>query len=208
MTRIVIADDHQIFLDGLTSMLEKNENYNVEKTMKNGQEVLDYLKYETPSIVVLDIDMPAPDGLETTKWIKKNKPDIRVLILSMHNNQRKINLAVQAGVDGYILKDGGKQDFIEALNQLSRGETFFAQSVMKIMVKANQADSKHGKTELSKREIEVLAMVGHGLQSKEIGKELFISSTTVDTHLRNIRTKLQIASRMELVVYAKDNGYA
>ncbi len=207
MKKLLIADDHKMVSEGFEMLLSGNLEFEVVKTAQSGQVVLDYLKFNDIDIAILDIDMPEPDGIETTRLIKATYPDIKVLIVSMFGSERKIQLAVDAGVDGYILKDSGKDEFLKAIKTVSEGETYFGQDVMSALLKARQSSSVHGNVALSKREKEVLGLIGKGKRSKDIADILNISSTTVDTHFRNIRNKLNITSRLELVVYAKDNGY-
>ena len=207
MIRMLLADDHVMFVEGLASILEKSEDIELVKTVSNGKDALEYLKFNEVDIAVLDIDMPAPDGIEATKLIKRDHPKTKVLILSMYKQEMRVKHAIGAGADGYVLKDSRKAVFLEAVANIHAGGRFWDQGVMDVYIKPKSGRSNQVVADLTEREKEILALIGQGKQSKFIGDALCISSATVDTHTRNIKSKLNIDNRLQLVIYAKENGY-
>lgn len=207
MIRVLLADDHELFADGLASILEKSEDIDLVKTVCSGKDALDFLNFNSVDIAVLDIDMPAPDGIEATKLIKQKHPGTKVLILSMYKQEVKVKHANDAGADGYVLKDSRKAVFLEAIHKIHAGGRYWDQGVIDAYIKPKSNAATHVAAALTDREKEILTMIGQGKQSKHIGDALFISPATVDTHTRNIKSKLNIDNRLQLVIYAKENGY-
>ncbi len=207
MIRVLLADDHELFVDGLVSILEKTEDIQLVKTVFNGRDALEYLKFNEVDVAVLDIDMPAPDGIEATKLIKHAHPATKVLILSMYKQEMKVKHAIDAGADGYVLKDSRKSVFLEAIHKVHGGGRFWDQGVMDVYIKPKSNTAGLVAADLTDREKEILSMIGQGKQSKHIGDVLCITPATVDTHTRNIKSKLNIDNRLQLVIYAKENGY-
>src|SRR5690554_4033895 len=198
MIKVLIADDHRLFIDGLKAMLEGTAEIKVVGEAMNGQEVLAFCAQQAVDIVIMDISMPVMDGIDATKQLVKGYPQIKVLCLSMHNDRNYISDMLKTGAHGYILKNTGKSDLIDALNTLQSGETYLGEEVRKTLL--NSFMKNPGPTEkLSNREIEVLECIATGQTTQEIADHLFISKNTVETHRKNLLFKLHAKNTAELV---------
>jgi len=204
MINIIVADDHKIVIDGIISFLEKEQNIHVVGHAVNGEEVIKILENNTVDLAILDIEMPLLNGIETTKQIKEHFPETKVLILSMYRNKDYILNLFRLGVNGYVLKNRGKEDLVSAINSISEGRPYYPLDVMQI-IQENPFIRKES-PKLSDRELEVLCLVAIAKTSKEIGLELFISKVTVESHIRNIKDKLGFTRSGELIRYALKNN--
>jgi len=204
MIRIVVADDHKILVDGLCSFLEKEDNIQIVGKALNGEEVLKILEQTPVDLAILDIEMPELNGIETTKEIKARFPETKVLILSMYKKKDFILSLFRLGVNGYILKNKGKEDLVAGINSIYNGRPFYPLDVMQII--AENPFTRKDPPKLSERELEVLRLVAKAHTSKEIGIKLFISKVTVESHIRNIKDKLDVKRGGELIRYALKNG--
>ncbi|QDH79287.1 response regulator transcription factor [Echinicola soli] len=201
MINVLIADDHRMFIDGLKAMLCDIPGIKVVGEALNGKEALDYCVDQPVDIVIMDINMPVMDGVEATKQLLKCHKALKVLGLSMHNDRHFISDMLKTGAQGYILKNTGKNDLVEAIQTLHSGGTYLGEEVSKTLLTSFM---KHpGKTQfyekLSEREMEVLGCIANGLTTQEIGDKLFISKNTVETHRKNLLYKLQAKNTAELV---------
>lgn len=206
--KIIVADDHQMFIDGIKSLLAGYEEIKIVAEANTGIEVLDaLLKYET-DVVLLDINMPKMNGLETMRRIRKDFPDVQVIMLTMYNTQEHIAQVIAAGAKGYILKNTGKEELINSINTVFKGETFFSKDVTDKVMESirNHGNIPEGEIRLSKREIEILKLVAQENTTKEIAKKLFISENTVETHRKNILSKTNVRNTAGLIKYALQNG--
>lgn len=206
---ILIADDHQMVIDGLKMMLD-NQNYNVISEANNGQEAIDLInvnphKYD---LVLTDISMPLLSGTELCKMIKAQFPHIQVLILSMYNNAQAVKEAVLAEADGYILKNSGRNELLQALHRITNGGTYFSQDIVPIIYGQYQKQKVQDEklNVLSPREKEILSLIVKELTSEEIAEKLFISKKTVDNHRQHLFVKCNCKSTVGLVKYAIANG--
>ena len=206
--KIIIADDHTMFLQGIDSMLKKVENINIVGKATNGNEVLAILDNIKANIIVLDISMPQMDGIELTKSLKQTNPEIKILILSTHSNPQMIAKLIRIGADGYLLKNAEKEELVNAIYNIYNGEKYFSKEVKKI----HDEHSKKIKnnissiTELSRRETEILKLIAQEFTAQEIADKIFISMNTVNTHRRNLLSKLNMKNTAGLVKYAVENG--
>lgn len=206
MIKILIADDHPIVLDGLCSAINSTEGLEVIGTATNGEEAIRLIESLNPDVVLTDISMPVLTGIELTREVSRRFDNVKVIIMSMHENDAYINNAVKAGVHGYLLKDAEKKELIEAIFQVNAGGKFFSKTVSQIMENTlyNQsretgATLSEGKSILSNREIEVLQMIVYGLSNKEIAAKLFLSTRTIDAHRYNIMQKLEVKNTAEMI---------
>lgn len=208
--KVIIADDHQIFLDGLSEVIAKISGVELLATATNGQEVISTLEKTPCDVAIMDIHMPLMDGLETTKIIKKRFPQTKVLILTMNNEFSLIKNLLQAGALGYILKTSGKGELERALRRVEAGLTYFSEAVAIELARqympVNSAGSGNAPVILSEREKEIIALVAKEYSSQEIGNILFIAPTTVDTHRRNIMQKIGVKNTAGLVKFALKQG--
>jgi DNA-binding NarL/FixJ family response regulator len=206
MIRILIADDHQMFIDGLKSLLEHAEGIEIVGEALDGVEVLYKLEKQPADIVLMDINMPKRDGLATTKLVLEKYPDTKVIMLTMFNTPEFIQGLADVGAHGYILKNTGKEELMAAISAVSSGKTFYSQEVMQTMLRQNSKKTADGKTindpNLSKREIEVLKLIAQEFTTQEIADKLFISQHTVETHRKNLLDKIGAKNIAGLVRYA------
>ncbi len=211
MIKIFIADDHQIFIDGISSLLNGIADLEIVGSANNGQELLDALKTVPVDLVLLDVNMPVMDGKEALQNIIKEYPSIKVLMLTMHDSALQIEKLMKAGAHGYLLKNTGKDELTTAITALMKGEQFYSQSVTQkimegMMRKQNQSNTV-GEVELTPREKEVLTEIANELTTSEIAEKLCISPHTVESHRKNLISKLQVRGASGLVKYATLNGY-
>jgi len=208
---IIMAEDHQMLIDGVQSFFEYNENINIIATANNGKELVRLVSLKQPKLVITDIRMPKMDGIEATKLIKKDFPHIKVLALTMFDQPDAIKQMLNAGASGYLLKNSGIKMLGDAIEKVVKGETFFDPNValnfMNDYVDENTSVGKSKKVVLSKRELEILELIANGKTSKEIAEILFIAKTTVDTHRKNMIRKLELDNGSELVKYAIEKKY-
>ena len=202
---IIIADDHSIFLEGITALISSN-TINVIANCKNGQEVLDTLKTQKADLLILDINMPVMDGITLTKKIKKLYPEIKILMLSMYEEKYIINKALKAGADGYISKNSGKKEIITAIGSAIKGERFVSDTQSKFIqssIKNNDRQLKN--ITLTSREQEILKLISKEVGNSEIALTLDISKRTVETHKKNMILKLGVTNTVGLIKIAIKN---
>jgi DNA-binding NarL/FixJ family response regulator len=201
MIKILIADDHQMFIDGLRSLLEDSAEIRVVGEARNGLEVLECCKGQPVDIVIMDINMPEMDGIQATRELLKKHPSIKILGLSMYNDREYIADILKAGASGYILKNTGKESLLDAIHSLQSGATYLGDEVSKTLLngfmKNPQVPQMNEK--LSGREKEVLECIATGSTTHEIAERLFISKNTVETHRKNLLYKLKARNTAELV---------
>jgi two-component system nitrate/nitrite response regulator NarL len=206
--KIVIADDHLMFLEGISALLKDIPEIHVVAVALSGKQVMDIVRTEFIDIVVSDISMPEMDGIELTKLLKKSNPAIKILILSTHNDSKMIVNLMQSEVDGYILKNAEKDELVQALFSIAEGEKYFSEEVKKEYMDSffAAAKKKELQTKLSRREIEILKNIAMELTAQEIADKLFISQNTVNTHRKNLLNKLHAKNTAGLVKYAMQHG--
>lgn len=210
MNRIktIIADDHTMFLQGIDSMLKNEKTIEIVGKATNGQEVLAILENKEANLVVVDISMPKMDGIELTKALKQKYPHIKILILSTHSNAQMIAKLTRLGAHGYLLKNAEKNELLEAIHAVYNNEEYFSEEVKSIYNEFNLKQNQISVTvsDLSSREEEILKLIAQGLTAQEIGDKLFISLNTVNTHRRNLLSKLNAKNTAGLVKYAVETG--
>ncbi|MCX7985029.1 MAG: response regulator transcription factor [Bacteroidetes bacterium] len=207
---ILLADDHPLVRSGLVKLLEPYNDFTVVGEAGDGEEAVAKTIKLRPDVVVLDLSMPKVNGVEATKRIKEKVPTTKVLILTMYDNEEYIYQIFQSGASGYVLKNSTKDQLAQAIRSVARGEKYFSPEVSEIMVQAylqrikHHEQPVHGTTTLplTKREKEILLLIGEGLNNVQIAEKLFISPRTVDTHRTNIMQKLNIHDASNLVRFA------
>ncbi len=211
MITIIMAEDHQMLIDGVKSFFEYDDNINIIGDVNNGDDLVKTVNLKQPKLVITDIRMPIMDGIQATRIIKKNMPHINVLAMTMFDQPDAIKQMLDAGATGYILKNSGIKMLSKAIVTVAAGETFFDPNVafnfMNNYIDENVTIGKSDKVTLSNREKEILGLIANGKTSKEISEILFIAKTTVDTHRKNMIRKLDLTSGNELVKYAIDKKY-
>ncbi len=208
--KIILADDHKIFLDGMVSLLSEVENFEIAGTVNSGEELLGEIENLKSDIIITDITMKGISGLEVTKLIKKEHPSLKVLILSMHSNYEFIQNSVKAGADGYLPKDTSIKELIEAINTINNGGQYFSKEITEYFfnnyIQNYRTEQNLMEQEsLTQREIEILKLSASGLTNKEIAEKLFISIKTVDTHKNHILQKLKLKNSAQLTLFAVKN---
>lgn len=207
--RLIIADDHPMVREGLKVSLESEQYIQVLADVSNGREALDKATELKPDVVLLDISMPVMGGLEACEHFRQQLPDVRLLIVTMHDNREYILKAVQAGAAGYVLKDVPVEELLLAVQTVQQGGTYFSSSVARTLFSdfsAPGATTAASHQVLSPREVDVLALITEGMGNKEIARELDISVRTVEAHRLKIKQKLGIANSAGLIRYALDHG--
>ncbi|GAB3888523.1 response regulator transcription factor [Microbispora bryophytorum subsp. camponoti] len=203
VVRVLIVDDHPVVREGLRGMLESDPAITVAGEAGSGEEAVVRTAALAPDVVLMDLRMPGGDGVSATTRILAARPEIRVIVLTTYENDQDIVRAVEAGAAGYLLKDTSRADLLAAIISATRGETVLSPSVATRLVTRMRAPASET---LSRRETEVLALVGRGLTNAEIGRALFISETTVKTHLLRVFTKLGVSDRTAAVTTALARG--
>lgn len=210
MIRIILADDHRIFVDGLSGLLERNPQYHVVGRATDGLEAVALAERLKPDVAILDITMPGLNGIEAARKILEALPGTRILALSMHANGAFIAEALKCGVLGYLLKDSAFEELDAAIRSVSQGHAYLSSSISDIVVQdyirhLERHDASVFSV-LSPREREVLQMLSEGLVTKQISVRLRVSVKTVETYRKNIMDKLNIHSIAELTKYAIREG--
>jgi two-component system response regulator NreC len=209
--RVLLADDHTLFRKGLASLLLKQPDVEVVGEAGDGWQCLDLAKETSPDIVLMDITMPGLSGIEATRQIKQILPETRVLLLTIHDREDYLFAGLQAGASGYLLKGVDLPELMTALRTVYEGEIFIYPNMTTKLVKdylrrAEKGEGKEIFESLTSREKEVLQLLAEGNTNAEIGRILFISSNTVQTHRDHVMKKLDIHSRAELMKYALRKG--
>lgn len=211
MITLIMAEDHQMLIDGVTSFFEFNEEIKIIGTVNNGEDLVKLVTLKQPKVVITDIRMPKMDGIEATKLIKKQFPHIHVLTMTMFDQPEAIKQMLQAGAIGYILKNSGIKMLSKAILTVSKGKKFFDPNVvfnfMTDFIDENVTIGKNENVILSNREKEILQLIAAGKTSFEISESLFLAKSTVDTHRKNMIRKLELSSGNELIKYAIDMKY-
>ena len=209
MIKVLIADDHAIVRTGLRALLKSEPTLELVGEATGGFEAIELVGKTHPDILILDLSMPDLDGIAVTKQIKPLYPDLRILILTVHEDEALLREAIKAGTSGYILKRAAEAELIAAIRIIMRGDLYVEPS----MVRALLSDSLKPITQqrelaepLTPREKEVLQLIVQGYTNRQIGKELNISMRTVEGHRSNLVEKLGLHSRVELVRYARQHG--
>jgi two-component system response regulator NreC len=207
--KVLLADDHQIIIDGLKSLLQNTGDIVVAGEANNGREALRLLGILKVDVVLMDIDMPVMNGIDALKEIKRTLPGIKVIILSMHQEAGMIKSLMAIGADGYILKSTSQDELIGAIRKVAGGQPYFSAEVTLSLLnntQNNPSSSKQPVEMLTDREEEILKLIAEGFSNKEIGNKLFISHRTVDTHRTNLMKKLNANNIAGLISYAIKNG--
>ena len=209
-TKIIIADDHQLVIDGIKSMLADQDDIEIIATACDGAALVQAIKKEQPDLVLLDINMPKMDGVKATKKINQQFDAIKILILSTYDDVRLVKEILKLGASGYLLKTAPREELIKAIQSLMQGGNYFSQEISdKIFKSLMKTDSSPEipldqlpPVSLTPREREVIRLIAMEYTGKEIAKELFISQNTVETHRKNLLRKLKVRNTVGLVKYA------
>lgn len=211
MIRLFIADDHELFREGLRSLLSREKDIEIAGSASDGLEAVKAVRQLKPEVVLMDVTMPNMNGIQATEKICSEFPDIAVIVISMHNDRRFIAEAVKAGARGYVLKESSPELMLDAIRSVSRKEVYFSPKVFTVLVedylRLLRNEDVVCANPLSEREMEVLQLLVKGRNGKQIADALSISKNTVDTHRRRIMDKLGCESMAELTKYAIREGF-
>lgn len=208
-TKILIADDHQLFNDGMKMMLSPEPAFQIVGQVFTGKDVLDAIHRLGVEVVLLDINMPHLNGLEAAAQIIRSYPAVRIIILTMYNDKKFVDDCQKMGVHGYVLKNSGVEEVIEAILKVTDGQKYYDPKLTKSTVANQHGDDFFMKQfQLTKREIEIIGLIGKSHTNEEIAEKLFLSIATVKTHRNNINLKLSINKPADLVKFAVEHGLA
>jgi DNA-binding NarL/FixJ family response regulator len=204
MIKVYIVDDHAVVIEGIYSLLQREKNIELAGYASNADNCLQYFTNHTADVILMDISLPGMNGIELCKMIKKNYPGIMILALSTFNQGTFIRKMMESGASGYLLKNAGKQEIIEAIKIVMKGKTYLSFDAGKALKSDTQQQSTI--PSLTKREKEVLAYIAEGLTNTQISEKLFISIDTVDSHRKNLHTKLNVNNTAMLIRFAVENN--
>ncbi len=209
---VILADDHVLFRQGLARLLELESDIVVMAQASTGREVLERLKVQLPDVVIMDITMPDMDGVEATAQVSALYPQVKVLVLSAHEDRDALFAAIDAGAAGYLIKDTEPEELARAIRVVAAGGSIVSPSVTAQLLQGvremgyDPAETERRKLSLSDRELEILRQLSTPKSPAQIGRELFISTKTVQNHISNIYRKLDVNSRTEAVVRSMELG--
>jgi DNA-binding NarL/FixJ family response regulator len=209
VTRILIADDHTIVRSGLKRVLDAKPDLEVVAEAEDGAEAVEKALKEDVHLAILDVSMPRMTGIQAAAELHKRKPELKTLMLSMHDSEQFLFEALKAGASGYVLKSGADTDIVDAVRAAMRGDSYLYPSAVTSLVRdyIERGDSaEEGFDVLTPRELEVLKLIAEAYTSQQIADALFISIKTVDRHRQNILEKLGMRDRVELTRYAIKRG--
>jgi two-component system response regulator NreC len=209
--RILLADDHTVIRRGLRLVLERQPGFQVIGEAADGRETVALAEAHQPDVIVLDLSMPNLSGIEAARQICSKLPHTAIVTLSMHSDEGYVLRALKAGVRGYLLKDSGEDDLINAIKAVNQGKAFFSPSISKMLIEdyvrqMKQRDVDDSYELLTPREREILQLLAEGKSNKDISTLLNLSLHTVETHRSNILEKLNLHSMPELILYAVRKG--
>jgi DNA-binding NarL/FixJ family response regulator len=205
--KIVLADDHQLLIEGVKIIIKEIENVEIIAEVNNSSDLLHFLSTSSADLVILDLNIPGKDGLKCLSIIKQRYPQIKVLILTSYNQPELIKEVKLMKADGFIVKNSSSSELKSAITQVLNGEKFFAKEKEQDEVSSLYfVDDFLKKYQLTKREVDIIKLVCSGMTSKEIAGNLFLSEFTVNTHRKNIFRKLNVQNIAGLMNFAKENG--
>lgn len=206
--RVALCDDHRIVTEGMKELLSGSKDLNCVGIAHSGTEAQYLIEHVKVDVLLTDLDMPGMDGAHLTAWVKKTKPEVKVIVLSMHEEASIVKRLMELGANGYLVKSAGKEEVLLAIRNVYGGQRHFSSGLLESLMKAGPSSVKSAGRlhELSEREIEVLSALAEGFGNKEIGEKLFISPRTVDTHRTNLMRKLDVHNVAGLVRIAIAEG--
>ena len=201
--RILVTDDHPVVRAGLSGMLSGEPDFEVVGEAQNGKEAVAFVGERKPDVVLMDLRMPEMDGVTAIQHIKSNYPDVHILVLTTYESDADILRAIETGATGYLLKDTPREELFGAIRMVAQGQSPLAPGVAARLMQRMRDPEEEG---LSTREIEVLELVAHGTSNKAIAKQLWVSETTVKSHMLHIFDKLSVTDRTAAVTEALKRG--
>ncbi len=207
--KIVVADDHQLFREGLVNLLESDDSIQVIGQAENGEIAIKKALELKPDILLTDIAMPNMNGMEATRNLKKQLPELKIIAVSMHSDRQFVKGMLTAGTDAYLLKNCTHQQLLDAVHSVYNGKKYLSEDITEMVISgyldgSGTNDDKYN--QLSEREKEIFLLLAEGVSTREIGDKLFISVKTVGTHKQNILEKLELKNNSDIVKYALKKG--
>lgn len=209
MTRVLIVDDHAIVRTGLRALLQVEPTLHLVGEATGGYEAIAMVADSSPDVLVLDLSMPDLDGIAVTRQLKPLYPDLKILILTIHEDDALLREAIDSGASGYILKQAAESELISAIQIVMRGDMYIDPSMLRNLIQEQPQSASAGPESvepLTPREVDVLRLIVQGYTNRQVGEELRISVRTVEGHRANLSGKLGLRSRVELVRYAREHG--
>lgn len=219
--QIILADDHSLVRDGIKSLLQETEDIKVIAEASNGEEALALVPQLNPDILIVDIKMPGLNGIQTVARLSQQNPEVKALVLSMHDSEEYVLQSVEAGADGYLLKDTSKEEFIKAIYTINQGEKYFSADISPILVKKylenvrpssakkdllNTPSISQDQIKITKRQSQILELAVNGMSNKEIAEHINKSIRTVEAHRFSLMKKLEVKNLAELAMKARELG--
>lgn len=201
--KVLLIDNHLLVLDGLKAVLESFDHIEVAGTAGLAQTGLDIGREVRPQVVLMDINMPKLNGIDAIELFRKELPDAKIVMLSMHDSREYISSSVMRGAAGYILKDVSSDEIVSAIETVAGGGTYFSSGVVDVLMERENGSDMHS---LTPRERDILGLIGSGRSNKEMAEALGITPATAETHRKNLKRKLGIATTAGLIRYALDHG--
>ena len=203
---IIVVDDHQLFREGLISLISKDEDLEVVAGVSNGKELFEFMdSHGNPDILLLDLTMPEMDGFEVLQKLKSKYSKTKAIAISMHDDGNYIVKCVRAGAYGYLLKNTDEEELFEAIHTVYDGQKYFNEHISSKMINLISIEGDMTKA-ISKKESEILGLISEGLTTKQIAHKLFISTRTVETHRTNMMKKLDVKNTAQLIKKASELG--
>lgn len=207
--RIIIADDHQLFREGLANLLAESQDIEILAQAENGKEAIAKVRELKPDVIIMDIGMPVLDGVEATRKLLQELPGSRVIALSMHADKQYIKGMFEAGAAGYLFKNCAYNELIIAIRTVYSGKKYLSDRITEIMIQdylGREEAIPVGDSELTEREAEILKLIAEGISTNDISERLFVSIKTIGTHKQHILEKLNLKTTTDLVKYAIKKG--
>jgi DNA-binding NarL/FixJ family response regulator len=207
--RVLIADDHQLFREGLVNLLSSAPEIEVIGQAKDGKDATEKAVKLKPDILLIDIGMPVMSGIEATRFLKKEMPQLKIIAVSMHSDRQYVKGILEAGADGYLLKNCTYRQLTDAIESVFVGKKILSDDITDMVIKGylEPVETDDGFSELSEREVEILRLLAEGYSTREISDKLFISVKTVGTHKQHILEKLDLKSNADIIKYALKRGF-
>jgi len=210
---VMLVDDHEVVLEGLIRILEKQGGIKIVSVARSAEEALEKIDRFPPDVVIVDIQLPGMNGIELIRRIKANHPQIEAITLTVFDDEQFAKQAIKAGAIGYVIKDAAKEELVKAVRAAARGESLISTSVARKLleelsepVARRKRRDEEGYEGLSQREIDVIKLMARGYNNRQIADLLFISEHTVKVHIRNIFRKIGVADRTNAVLWAIERG--
>lgn len=207
--KVLIADDHQLFREGLVNLLFSAPDIEVISQAEDGVQAIEKAKHFKPDVILIDIAMPNMNGIDATKQLKKELPEIKVIAVSMHSDRQYVKGVLEAGADGYLLKNCTYRQLTDAIKSVHEGKKFLSEDITELVIDGYlnySGNDDDGYAGLSEREKEIFKLFAEGKTTREISEKLFISVKTVGTHKQHILEKLDIKTNADMIKYALKKG--